>query len=255
MKKFYTIIFLAIWLNLFSQSDNFNFEHTIDRCINYQKSTIAIKDNRIFLSNAGSVETFNYDNNGNLSFDNDFVRYSFAVHSLTYGDSLIELNHDGFDKMFFNIYNIADGAFTLISTVNIELDNYNLPLKLKKNDNYLFYSMTYSDYFNVLDLRTLAFVDSIFLGDDFEIKGNHLFSKTNINGNHFDISSYDISDIHNPVFLSSLPINTNSPLREIKIIDNQLFLLTEDKVIIADVSDVLHPFIILSLVPPEVNSE
>ena len=239
MKKLFIIFIIFISAFVFGQDIEYN--RTVDRCLKYYQSSIIEHNNRIFLFSQNSIELFNINTNGEINFINSYY-HSYSTSLLNnYNDTLIVITKHSYEETDkLELYDISNNNFEKIR--EIDLNTSYFITKFYKNDRYLFYYIQGEHITKVRRRNDFSLVAQLNTTLNFGLIGNnYLFSKINNNGN-YSIIFTDITNINNPIEISSLPVNNNQDIINYKIENNYLYIVTKfGGYIIIDISDIFEP--------------
>ena len=241
MKRFYTLLFIFITLNLFSQ--DFELIRTVDRVCQYDQSSVTTHGNRLFVNANGALEVYSVSDEGHLNLEAYQDQYYFGDAVQVMGDSLYlltrPLEYDNTTTQQLLVYDISDDNFTL--TNEFLLNNDNPSIIMKSNNKYLFYNEDNSVISHIRDRHTLQEIGQIDTGHFFGLYNNYLFSEFG-NGSNSAIQILDISDVLHPVQLAFLILSDNYEQDwSFNIRDNYLFITRNWSVQIIDISDISNP--------------
>ncbi len=250
-KTFFLILFLA---NIVLFAQTFTFQSTIESCTEYAKSSISIKDNRLFFVSPALIQEYTFNNSGNLFLEREINQKAASSTQLIHNDTLYVADTFFNDNSILFGYNLENGNFT--KTFEKEL---NYPLagfpSLKANNNYLFCKNFSSGYSYIYNIHNLTLIDSIIASSIFEVTDNYLFTQVFDQNNSY-LYIEDITDIQNPNHVSSYPLNTTQYVRNIKYLNNRLYVLLSSKFMIFDLSNIFHPVLIseINYFPEQLNN-
>ncbi len=241
MKTIFAIFFVPAILVAFIE--NLQYEDTIARCAIYD-ATLLENNGKLYVDAKGAIEEYEILANGNL----ELISYIHKTHYTLANAKIIDdmyyvgNNPSAYDS-YTDIYriDISGDQMQLIDIQTIDT-GYGL-FRFDVNDDYFIYVNSSEIDARVLNRETFEYVTSIEAGGFFEVKDSLLF-RGMTNGN---LSIMDISDIENPVEISTVYIGDYEQNVTYYFHENYLFIGQNTRIAIIDIADIENPHLVTNI--------
>ena len=246
IKKLIILYFFFSSFLLFSQiPENLNYIQTLDRTINYS-STLLTNGNRLYVDAQGGIEEYLINADGSL----ELICYISTINQSG-------VNACIYENYLYVVTQDNDNTNTLIYVINISGDQMYLEqiydtnstigmYKININEEYIIFVNNRQVNATVLNRNTLEFVCNLTTGGFFKVDENLLYYQVN-NGSSNYLFIDDISNISNPVNISSVYLSEDQQNMRYLLEYPYLYIGQNEQVVILDVSDENDP-VILSVI-------
>ena len=244
MKKILILFFIST--SLYGYVENLEYLQAIVHYVKYE-ATLLEHNGRLYVDAIGAIEEYNILPDGSLDLNSYINKYDCGpADAIILGDTLYVANQNNSD------------VFSEIFVVDISGDEMELlEIKSTNSTDGIFRFGSNNDYFVykvfdggtdsiVLDRTTLEYVTQLSSGGYFSIRDTLLFKQMNYLDSVY-VFITDISDIYNPVEISSLKIGENQQNIGYFYYDNLLFITQNTQVVIIDISDLENPELVATI--------
>lgn len=241
MKTIFVILFIPAILVAFIE--NLQYEDTIARCAVYD-ATLLENNGKLYVDAKGAIEEYEILANGNLELISYIPKTYYTLANAKIIDDMFYVGNDpSASDSYTDIYriDISGNQMQLIDIQTIDT-GYGL-YRFDVNSDYFIYVNSSEIDARVLDRETFEYITTIEAGGFFKVKDSFLF-RGMVNGN---LSIMDISDIEDPVEISSVYIGDYEQNVTYYFHENYLFIGQNTRIAIIDITDIEDPQLVTNI--------